>query len=723
MADVALDEFVRRALTAPDRAGRVAVLKELVQIHRGKRSAADVISALGAEGRKGRRLALEFLARLPAPIPLVAMIAAGPLLSNRKNPTFLRLAAAGRVLGSVPDTPDAVRPVVGWLTVGLSRPRALSRLFALQCRVRKCDTLDGFVTAAEKKLTFRCPRCPAKLTKGAFLKHLWNTHRLEFSKGKVRDPARILDEAVTAGAKPILDDPEPLDRTFAVAAIHYPEAPPSQTLQAVASRAGASANLEPLIARAAKEHAGLCPNCLATVPDPVPAMPPPLPLGSGRLAGEGWSVSVVDSPTGRKVVVESPGVVEPGATPQRRFAPRLAATLITAPILLVSLILAVVVPVPSVSPLLLAGWIVAVAWLVYLAVRFLRTPLPSANDIAVDRAWEEVVPGIGRKPAAIRFLARLCRTSLRAGTPGNRTRRVWDTVEHATILADKGWPHQQWLGAARVLQAADGGKVGKERVAALAGIFEPFLRGETSIAYADAAAEALLGAGILGPGEGERLAVLLVGMAYLLGFTAADLLAITRFAPQFRRLLPPADDQIRRMFVIWRVRTKKPWAEYGTATHVFDLADNSPVASRQILGEHPDTLLRIAAEEQLEKEVGPILLCGSGLVVGGKTVSDAAAPVEVTKSTHSAGWDLKFGPHRISLERRPPTKFANDLRGWLRFWASATQSTSQADRVNPDRLSTFLAPISSSCPLCAVPQVVRVGRFGVKWEDVRTGQM
>lgn len=721
MADTTLDGFVRRAITAPDRKGRVAVLKELVRIHTGKRSIAEVVAALSAEGKKGRRLALEFLARLRPPIPMVAVIAAGSLLTNRKLPTVLRVAAAGRILSAIPDSPDAVRPVVGWLTVGLSRPRTLSRLFALQCRVRKCDTLDGFVKTAEAKLQFRCPRCPARLPKGEFIRHLWMKHRLEFAKGKARDSQKILDEAVTAGAKRDPEDSGPLDRAFAIAAIHYPDSPPSQTLQALASRSGGT-GVEPLVSRAARDHAGLCPTCLAAMPDPVPALPPPLALGGGRLVGEGYSVMVADSPVGRKVEIVTPKGTEPGSPPTNRLSPRLAAVLFAGPILLLGAVLAVVLPTGFASPLVVVGWLTAIAWLVYFAVRFLRNPLPNANDVAIDRAWSHVVPGIGRKPPAIRFLARLCRTSLRAGSPEARTKAVWETVEHAAMLADKGWPHQQWLAAARVLQAVDGPKAGRERVSAMAGVFESFLRGEVSVGYADAAAETILGADILQPGDPERLGILIAGKAFEAGLTAADITAVARFAPAFRRLLPDsADDHLRRMHTVWRVRTKKPWAENGPATHVFDLAEVP--TSRKFLGEFPDTLLRLTVDEHIESEIGPLLVCTRGVVIGGKVLSDASAAVDVTKSKTTPGYDLAVGPFRFALTRRPPTKFANDLRSWLRFWGTLTKSSAPGDRVNPDKIAGFFAPIVSGCPLCRANVVVRNGRFGVTWDEVKAGRV
>lgn len=721
MSDTTVDSLVRTALTGIDRAARVAVLKELVAAAAGKRTAADVVTQLAAEGKKGRKLALEFLARLPGPIPMVVVIAAAPLLSNRKVSSYLRVAAAGRVLGSVPDTPAAVRPVAGWLTVGLSRPKALARLVALQSRVRKCDTLDRLVAAAEAKLAFRCPRCPARLPRTAFVRHLWNEHKLEFTGGKARDSQKVLDDAVTAGAKAGLDDTDPIDRAFATAAIHYPDAPPGQTLQALAVRAGGGVGVEALVGRAAGDHAGVCPACLAAVPDPVPPLPPPLALGGGRLAGDGWAVDIRDSTVGRTVGLETPAGPAPGGRPTKRVSPRLAATLAAAPVVIVAAVLVAVLPARVASPLLVGGWLAVIGWLVYFAVRFLRPPLPNADDVAVDRAWADVVPGIGRKPPAIRFLTRLCRTSLRAGTPTARTKAVWDTVEHAAVLAEKSPFHLQWLGAARVLQAWDGAKAGRERTSAVAGVFVPFLLGETSAGYADAAADALLGAGILGPGDAERLAILLVTVAFEAKLTGADLVLIARYAPAFRRLLP-ADDTIGLLYAVWRTRTRKPWADLGPATPVFELAEAAPAEAKRILAIAPDCLLRVELDDGLEPEIGPVMVTGRGLHIGGKLVADPAAPVAV--SAAGAGWELAVGPHRFPLSRKTPAKFVADLRGWLRLPAATLVPVAkQVDRVNPEKIAGFLAPLAATCPLCAAAVVVRAGRFGLKWDDIAAGRV
>src|SRR5262249_60475106 len=62
----------------------------------------------------------------------------------------------------------------------------------------------------------------------------------------------------------------------------------------------------PLRAAAEDRHAGLCPGCLAELPEPVPPLPPPLVLADGRLAGEGYAVEAGGADRFRTLRVGTP---------------------------------------------------------------------------------------------------------------------------------------------------------------------------------------------------------------------------------------------------------------------------------------------------------------------------------------------------------------------------------------------------------------------------------
>src|SRR5207248_1683517 len=152
---------------------------------------------------------------------------------------------------------------------------------------------------------------------------------------------------------------------------------------------------------------------------------------------------------------------------------------------------------------------------------------------ALDAAWREIAPRVGRSAAAVHLLTRLCRTSIGRGTPFERTEAVWELVEHAAVLAEKGGIYLQLLAAARALQAHDAAKFGRDWVHGLVEMFEPFFRGELPGAYAEAAAEVLLGAEAFGDREAARLRVLLATAGFDAGWTPADFADLVPACPQF----------------------------------------------------------------------------------------------------------------------------------------------------------------------------------------------
>ncbi|MGL6096637.1 MAG: hypothetical protein ACRC7O_12685, partial [Fimbriiglobus sp.] len=588
--------------------------------------------------------------------------------------------------------------------------------------VKSSGTLAKIVAATEAKIPIQCPKCPQKLTRSALIPHLWQRHRLVWTRGTVRTPEGIVEAAMTAAAKADPNvGPGPLDRAFRLTAEYFPDVPPAKVFQALAARGGVvPTQLEPLLDRAADQRCGVCPSCLTPLPDPLPVLPPRLPVRGGRLVGEGLSVDVTDTPAGRTVSVSVRG----GETPipaGKRTAPRSVGALAAAPFLVGALGTAAFLPATVASPFAVSAALAGLGWLAYAAGRFLRKPAPNPVDVAVDTAWVELVPDIGKKPAALRFVARLCRTSVGAGTPDVRTDRLGDWVEWAAANSDRSPLHLQLLAASRVLQVCDGAAAGRERVAGLVGVFAPFFRGEMPAAYAEAAAETLLTAPVLTSGDAERLAVVLTGKAFESGYQPGDLTAVLGFAPWVRKLLrDPADLHLRALFWLWRTRQNRRWEEVGPAKPVFELAESSPTAARKILGQFPDVLLRLEADDAVEKELGPLLVCTSGVVAGGATVADPDSGVEIV----DGGKTLRFGTHRIGLDRKLSPKVVQALRTWLRFRAQLViPSAELVDSRSSAKAVGVLALLAVTCPLCSAVSVVRSGHRGIRWEDVQAGRV
>ena len=703
------DDMLRQATTARTRRSRGKALAALARHAAKTNSAQDLFRRLVMSGETGPKLGLELYARLPGAPPAEMTNPVLRLLKQLEGGGTVGLAAAGKLLATYPDTPDAFKAVLAVISAGQSRHRVLERLVGLQALGVASAMLDKTVAATEAKLMMKCPKCRVQLTRTALVKHLWDEHKLVWDAGNVRTPEAILERAMrrTASVHP---NPKRIDAAFGRTAQFFPDVSPRQVFQALAARGSAHpTQLEPILDRVASDGAGLCPACLSALPDPIPKLPAPAPVGSGRLAAEGYAVEVIDTPIGRRVVVETRAGMADGG---RQLPPRVLAALVGGPFLLAAVGLTAVLK-PELS-LPVGGITLVAGWLAYLAARLTRKPLPDATDVAVDRAWSEIVPGIGRKPAAVRFLIRLCRTSINRGEPIDRTPAVWELVEQAAVLADRGGPHVQLLAAARVLQVCDDATAGRERVAGLVKAFTPFARSELPLAYAEAVAEVLLASGAMSAGEGRRLAVLIIGALFEAGYLPADITTITGFAPWLRSLLgEPTDIHLNTLHTVWRGRTQRRWTEVGPAETIFELAERSPTDAKRVLTAHPDAVLVVETAEAVDREIGPVAVCTTGVGAAGAVVADPDAAVQLA----ATGRELTFGSHRIGLDKKLLNSVALALRGWLKYRGRVlmpqVQQRSQ-DQATTARAAAVLAPLRVTCPLCGTASLVRTGQIGVR---------
>ena len=713
--------LVREALAAPDGRARSPLVRRLAAAAHAADQAAAAFDALLRSGPAAATPALELLAWLPDPVPPALAPRALSALRNAEVPLALRTAVAGRLLGAVPDDPQAVTPVVQALTFGASKAATLDRLLDLERHVARCDTLGVLVETAEANTVLRCPRCDDRLTRFALIPHLWARHGLLFHDGQAVEPRGVLAATITAAAGG--RDARLLDESFAAHAAYYPREDPRLVFQALASQGPPdAAEVEQLLAAADADRAGLCPVCLNAIPDPLPELPPEASCGAGRVSGEGYRVEVRDGPGGRAVGVGRPGGGhEEPARVGPRLSPRLAGVYAALPALVVGTLAAMLTPGRLMSPLAPGAVTVAVALAAYLLGRYARRPLPDATTQALTLAWSDLTPGIGRSPGAVRFLTRLCRVSLRAGDPVARSPAVYELVEHAAVLADRGPAQMQLLAAARVLQALDGASLGREKVAGLAAVFRPFVRGELPPAYGEAAAELLLGVPEGRPGELARLAVLVLADAFDAGLSASDLMTVARFLPGVRALLLGAlPDHLRLLQGVHEHRGGKLWAKVGSASTVFEFAEASPTESRKLLAAHPDALLVLELDEATEAELGRVVVTARGLAVGPVVVSDPDAVVEVVKAGDGL-WRLQLGASRLPLGRKPPDRLAGQLRAWLRFRAAVLMPLAERDddRTASEAAVQVLTPLVVTCPLCQTAGVHRRGRVGTPWLAIR----
>jgi hypothetical protein len=709
-----LDRLVAAVRSAPDRPRQNKALDELVAASCRSTLVLQAFNKLAA-GTGGAQLALEFTARMPLPLAYGIIILAAPHLQERDVPLPLRLAAAAKLIESLPDRRESIGPIVRSLTAGLSWSRTLKRLLQLQSRVERCDALDGLVEEMQAAVRYRCPMCRGRFTRPALARHLWMKHRLLFDHGRVQEPGPLVEAAVAKAVETRHADA--LDRVYLWANTLYQGVEPTQVHQAILSRVGVyPGDLEPLKQAAAEHDAGVCPACFAAVRVLVPPLPPPLTLSAGRLAGDGYLVEVIDRSAGRLLQVRGPGVeLYRGPDPGQRFAPRPLAIWVALPFALLGLASAAVAPMSWAKPVTLVLWLSAFSVLLYAAVRLIRGPLPNPSDRVVDAAWREIAPRVGRSLPAVRLLTRLCRTSIGHGDPAERTEVVWELVEHAAVLAEKGGVYLQLLAAARILQAHDAAAFGRDWVHGLVTIFEPFLRGELSGSYAEAAAEVLLGTEAFGDRETARLRVLIAAAGFDAGLTPADFADLAAACSQFARLVAGGEDWLRLLYAVWKMRHTRPWeAHIGEAEPVFDFARSAPGISGRTLAAAPDTLLVYRFDGVAHDELGVVLIGRKGVTLAGVTVADPDAIVTIEKGRGS-GSVLVFGPNRLAVRRRLSERVAAALKGWLRFRAERLlPAAEQADRRGvPERIRQLITRDAFDCPLCTTRAVFRTGEVGI----------
>lgn len=676
-------------------------------------SAFDKLSRVPTNGPE---LALEFVSLMPDVVPSELARAVLPLVKNADLSLDLRLAAAGKLLESMPDDRKSILPVTEALTSGLGKSASLERLLQVQRYVQRCAALDEYIAELEAEVSLRCPKCPTTLTRRELVKHLWAAHRLIYADGKASDPRRAeLEEIITQAA--VSDDPADLDQAYLYTELYAPDMERRLAFQSLAIRGNPDASqTNRLLALAEEDHCGLCSNCLSAVPDPVPELPPPASLASGRLSAEGYVVEVVDTPLGRLARMAFPdGALEPLPLRGQRLSPRLTAVFVALPLFLLAAIGVILIPAKLAQPLFVAFWLIVIAWIGYAIIRVLTKPLPDASSLAIDYAWNDLVPSINLSTSSTRFLIRLCRASIREGSPAERLKPLKTLIEEAERRIHRGGNFQQLLAAARILQVLDGARAGRDKINSLVELFDPYFRGELQAAYAEAAAEVLLSGDTLSEGDTLRLGVCLVGNCYNAGLTPADLLAIGRFGPMFRQLLLDASpSHLGQLYALWRTRHQQPWSAIGEALTVFDLAKDVPNAARKILPEHPDTLLRIQVTEAIESQLGPILLTTRGLLVGGKLLGDPNGLIE-QQAFEDDDWRLRFGSYRFKLEKKLPARFPEQLREWLTLWAERYAANAENLGRRTDKVPRLVGSLVVACPLCQEQLAIRRGLIGTPW--------
>lgn len=676
----------------------------------------------------GNRLACYYLSRANGPLSRKLLPSVLPLIKNPLFPLGVRISAAGTMIDSVRSSPESIGQIVDALTADMKPTRAVEVLVRLQSRTYREGHFQQLVTERLRANKLTCPRCRQQFVRSKLIVHLWRAHQLVYQSGRIQEPAELVEECLREAAKPeSAADTSHLDRAFAWTELYFPGTPPIQVFQALAARGAVHpSRLGPLLERAARSQAGICPTCLTELPDPVPQLPAELSVTAKRLSGEGYSLELRDTFFGRSGRIEQPEreteLFTEHATPRKMgMLMGLAAFVVTMLAVLGAIVL-------KQSPWVLGVGGVAVSWFLYWTTRLALRNAETGPDQLVNRAWELVVPGIGRRPQAVRFLIRLCRSSIGRGQPLERANRVWELAEQSGVLVEKSPINAQLYAASRVLQAVDEAAAGKELVSGLAGVFErrcqpaPGAKRQANsttflgdLVFAEAATEVILSADLLEPGRLDRLALLLIEALFEHGVKPNELHQTCEFSDRLRELfLYPKWEWLRALYLVWQQDDKDQWHTLGSFETIFSLVRKKPLMADELLVDRPDLLVTVRGLD-LPESSRPgrwrIQIALSGVWFCGVWIDNP----ELDISTARSGRELWLGDVVIKLPTAAPKGLVARLQSAIRWWQRLM------DKVEND-ITRFGKPMvvpevrnkfGCSCPLCGTESLTRRGQMGI----------
>jgi hypothetical protein len=458
--------------------------------------------------------------------------------------------------------------------------------------------------------------------------------------------------------------------------------------------------LAPLLREAAARRAGVCPGCLAFLPEAVPELPPPLDLEEGRCSGDGFIVEVRGAGWFRTLTVTLPD--QKPAVGQRTLTPRGAATISAALVLLATVTLA---QSPSIAA---AGLCFAAA--AYLAVRLMHAASERRDDRLIEVVWRRVAPGLVERESAARFLTRLCLASLGRGDAAKRMKLLGLITARARQRCQDSDAELQLFAAASVLQVQDMAQYGRDVVAGIAALAAEGFVGRFPAHFAEAVVACYCSQAHM-PGELVRLRILLLAAAFESGLGPGGLQELWSGAPHLKQTMAPEPlHRLGFLFGLWGLRQVRSWDEVASAETVFELARTSPHRAAHLLAEFPDLLLVQRLEPTVEVLIGPILVCCRGVAVGSVLTADPDTEVQLT----SGGRTLVLGRRRLEVAGELPETLVRDLRHWLRYRADVLVPFLDSCQTMgaADILSRVIRPFCQRCLNCGTVSAVSAGVLG-----------
>ncbi|MCI0463149.1 MAG: hypothetical protein L0Z62_39890, partial [Gemmataceae bacterium] len=719
-ADTVLAGWLAQKLLSVPPAERGQVAGAMAEAVARGDGGAHLVSALAATGTSsvvqaaGALLALECVARLPAPLPSAAVESVRPLLADRRLPRATRDSAAAALLRTTGKSGPAALLILRAFATSGNKAAALERLQRLEGRVGQAEAIDALRTELEDQVRMSCPRCKVELLRPEMVEHLWDHHRLVLDGRRVREPWRVIEDWV-ADYK-LEKDPEVLARCQALASRLDPQGGPRRLGQ-ILLRQGIE-NAEALRQRAKEarqQGASVCPRCYALVPPPGHEPPGAVYVGQRGLSSGSYRVELRDGGLAPRLEVRAPsGWIHCGREPGSRRTRTGALLLLAGPLLLAAGVLAFVelpLDLGGLPPWAPAAGVGGLGLLLALLILLLWPRPGDPRQRGVNHAWTVLVPRLHRdgfSAEGLAFVAGLAGASRERGDVSARAASLPNAIEAAQKAAQADPRLGVCAGLLARLEAEDRARAGEDPVPLLAERLVGCVQGDLPLGFAT---------GLLGPREGpawtelerRRLRVLLCARAFEAGLGADDVIESSRICEALGLVLGNVDaEALARVRLLWSLRDERPWDLVGPATTVFDLA-TVPAAGEGLLAEYPDLLLAPAGDDQL-------YVTARGVCLAGVHMTEKPERVELVRRERE--FVVVAGRQRFRFED-DPGDLAQRLEGWLRwYFRSFLPGLTTAGAAGaPEAARKRRQRNALTCPECGVALLPCVGAVGVATQE------
>jgi hypothetical protein len=572
----------------------------------------------------------------------------------------------------------------------------------------------------------RCPRCSKKVKSRDMFRHVWQEHHLLLDGDKARKPWELLAQWVREYRRGNHDTPlarcqalgQQLDPRWGVARIECllrdGEKTSDQTEIALAGDAAAAG-------------VSLCPQCYGFVPSPLELEPFAVSLAHGRLSAHGYHVEVSENGLAPRLLVQTPADVQfHGKEPGLVMTERSGWLLLTGPLILAALLLAVGVPDLGIAPI----WLVLPLFLIAVGVHwFLRSALrkrPNSNVRAIMHAWSTLAPSL-HTPTFSRadsgFLAGLALATVTEGTVDVNKEALQRLLEITQKAAVAGAGVMRHLGALWRLALQERARTGLDLGQMIAGQLQRCFEGALSFAFVE---------GLMADwqpdnwttGERARLRIMVCERAFEAGFEVADLIEAGQDAPSLGRLVGNNASALAQLRLLWSLRPRRPWDRFGAALSAFEVAELQDAT--RILAANPDLLLwakvpavRSVLDNGLGSPEARIAICARGVCFQEEVLTEFPRTIEVVSQTASrqGRHELVIGDRRFPFLANPEP-LAAQLERWLRYYFGefSPQVTEVGRWQSPDLAAVWRSRGSVACPDCGSTLLPRVGEVGLSLE-------